>query len=474
MVIDGLKFKTKPWPHQLAALHFFMERGCGALYTDPGTGKSKVMIDLIINRGFKRVVVVATKKPCETWVKEFAIHATSDQIHVISLLSQTIEQRVSEVQKLQKGRTSEASERCTVIIVNYDVIWQDKLGDAIIKFKPDCVIADESHRFKAARGRWTGYMNRLGKATPHRYILSGTMIGEDPIDAYGQFRFMDPTIFGTNVTNMRRMYHNIDAHTSARVGFPVLNKKQPYQNLDDFNEKFWSATFRIPSSVKLPKRKNITYEFELSPKEVRAYELLRTEGAIDTRQGELLIENALTKVVRLQQAANSFIPLTNEDGKTKLYNTGDSRSAALYQLLEDFPKDEPVVVFAKFRKDIKAVRKVCAQLKLGCSEVSGKEDTEADWQAGRTSVIVLQYQSGSESIDLTKARYLIYYSLTHSYTQYYQSKKRIHRPHQNRMCIYYHLAALCKGKPTVDHAIIAALKRKQNLVHEIENGRAEL
>ena len=43
--IDGLKFKTKPWEHQLLALKFLMQRKQAALYTDMGTGKSKVMIE---------------------------------------------------------------------------------------------------------------------------------------------------------------------------------------------------------------------------------------------------------------------------------------------------------------------------------------------------------------------------------------------------------------------------------------------
>lgn len=475
MKIDGLQFKTPPWDHQLKALKFLMTRDFGGLYTDPGTGKSKVFIDLIVNRGFQRVIISSTKKSCEVWEKQLKIHAYSHQISVLSLINLTGQEKCSAIRSLCPSRKLMTQDRPLIILVNYDSIWQRPLGDILAnKFKPDCVICDESHRIKSAGGKWSCYFAKLGRRSPHRYILSGSMIAEDPTDAYGQFRFMQPSIFGTNIKDFKGRYHNLDAEASMRTGYPILDKKDPYKNMDEFYAKFWENVFRIPSSVKLPKCKNISVEFELYAKGNKAYDMIQEEGAIDTRQGELLIENALSKVIRRQQVTSGYIPLTGDDGKTRLYNTDKSRMDALESLLEDMPPKEPIVIFAKFSKDLKNIRSVCKKLGRGYSEVSGKEDTEAEWQAGKTSVIGVQYNAGSESIDLTRSRYCIYYSLMHSYTMYSQSKKRIHRPGQNRMCVYYHLLAKSKGKPTIDHKILEALKRKKNLVQEIEKGRADL
>lgn len=475
MKIDGLIFKTEPWPHQLSALKFLMTRDFGGLYTDPGTGKSKVFIDLIVNRGFKRVIISGTKKACEVWEKQFKIHAYSHTICLVNLLNLSGKEKAQQIKQCLTAPPEGLLDRATVVLINYDSIWQKPLGDVLAdKFKPDCVIADESHRIKSAGGKWSLYFAKLGRRASHRYILSGSMIAEDPEDAYGQFRFMQPSIFGTNIKNFKAQYHNLDAEASMRTGYPVKDKDNPYKNMEEFYAKFWEHVFRIPSSVKLPKRKNITVEFELYAKGNKAYHMVDKEGAIDTRQGELLIENALSKVIRRQQIASGFIPLTNDNDEVKLYNTDTARIDALEALLEDMPPKEPIVIFAKFSKDLRNIRSVCKKLGRGYSEVSGKEDTEAAWQAGKTSVIGVQYNAGSESIDLTRSRYCIYYSLMHSYTLYSQSKKRIHRPGQNRMCIYYHLLAKTNGKQTIDHKILEALKRKKNLVREIEKGRATL
>ena len=80
-------YKTEPWKHQKKALSYLYRRDTAALYTDMGTGKTKIMIDLIQSRGFKRVLVVAPNKACEVWEEQIGfmvwmdIFLFSDLIH---------------------------------------------------------------------------------------------------------------------------------------------------------------------------------------------------------------------------------------------------------------------------------------------------------------------------------------------------------------------------------------------------------
>ena len=73
------KLKTNPWAHQWAALDYMMTHDQAALFTDMGTGKTKIMIDTIVNRGFKRVLIVTTKKSCDVWDTQFEIHSEIPQ-----------------------------------------------------------------------------------------------------------------------------------------------------------------------------------------------------------------------------------------------------------------------------------------------------------------------------------------------------------------------------------------------------------
>ena len=96
----------------------------------------------------------------------------------------------------------------------------------------------------------------------------------------------------------------------------------------------------------------------------------------------------------------------------KIIRVDKARVEALRDLLEEFPKNEPVVIFARFTKDLKNIHRVCKELGILSSEVSGKADTLKKWKEGETQVLAVQYTAGSESIDLTRARYCIYYSMT--------------------------------------------------------------
>ena len=129
-----------------------------------------------------------------------------------------------------------------------------------------------------------------------------------------------------------------------------------------------------------------------------------------------------------------------------------------------FPEGEPIVVFAHYKKDLKNIRKVCEDIGYLYSEVSGTMDTLRDWKDGKTQILGVQYSSGSESIDLTRARYCVYYSLTQRLALYEQSRKRIHRPGQTRPVVYYHMIETMKKGFTIDQKIYQALKHKKDVV----------
>jgi SNF2 family DNA or RNA helicase len=75
-------------------------------------------------------------------------------------------------------------------------------------------------------------------------------------------------------------------------------------------------------------------------------------------------------------------------------------------------------------------------------------------------VLAVQIESGGVGVDLTRARYAIYYSLGFSLGSYEQSLARIHRPGQTRPVEYIHLLA----KNTVDEKVMAALAAKADVV----------
>lgn len=456
------KMKTVPWEHQLKALDYLIVRNYGALYTDMGSGKTKVGIDLIVNRGFNLTVIVGTKKSCDVWEHEFQIHMNEPKICVFKLSNLSTADKVSKI-KETFARAKENNQKL-VFIINYDSVWRKPFSEKFIKMPIDCIICDESHRIKAPGSKCSLYLTRIGKKVPNRYLFTGTPSTNSPVDVYAQYRFLQPEIFGTQFNKFRDRYENLDVQKTMYVGYRVLNQKNPYKNLDELKEKMYSCAFHITPDLHLPETTDINLEFKISKQMENTYKELVKEGVYVDKDGVLETNNSLAKNLRLQELLSGYVPMEDEDFTKHFKKTVDSsRIDTFSDLLDGISNTEKVVVFCKFRYDFDRIQEVCRKLGRSYGEISGQRDDYEKWNQGQIDVVAVHYQSGAESINLTQARYCIYYSLSHSYGLYAQSRKRVHRPGQKRPVTYYTLIAKATGIQTVDEKIVKALSLKKNL-----------
>lgn len=461
------KYKTKPWAHQLKALEYLVQRDTAALYTDMGTGKTKVMIDLIQTRGFKCVLVVAPNKACEVWEEQISIHGIESQFSVFRLNFYSVNKCIDLLSKIPKIGKSRILDTTLVFIINYEKVWRQGIDRIFLskRFGLDCVICDESHRIKSANSKCSMYLAKLGKLVPHRYLVTGTPMAENPSDIFAQYKFLNRDIFGQNLGDFRDRYENIDPEATARIGHRILDKENPYKNTDELHAKMFSCAFYIESSVELPEQTTIVRTFDMPDKTEKLYHNITKEKVAELNDKWLESNNILTTILRLQQITSGYAKVEDIETKEKsIINIDSARRDELTELLLDFPKNEPIVIFAHYKKDLKNIKRVCKELDLSYSEVSGSVDTLKEWKQGKTQILAVQYSSGSESIDLTRARYCIYYSLTQRLALYEQSKKRIHRPGQTRPVVYYHLIEKMKKGFTIDQKIYAALQSKRDII----------
>lgn len=473
-----LKFKTKPWSHQLKALRYLYKRDTAALYTDMGTGKTKVMIDLIYNRNFKRVLVVGTPKSCDVWEEQIAIHGFESKMECLNLKGLGMEKRIDLLKKFMQNKKLAKNEKIKIVLINYESVWRPPLDKYFMRKSVgfDCIICDESHKIKTPSSKCSKYLTKIGNTVKCKYLVTGTPIAENPMDVYAQYRFLDNSIFGTNFSNFKDQYQNVDVRRTAAVGYTVLDRKNPYKNLDQLREKMFSCAFYIESSVELPEQTFLQYNFNLPETVQGLYNEIQEEGVLELNGKFVETNNVLSLILKLQQITSGYLPIDPKYQdeymeKPKVINIHKERVNALQELIESLPKGEPLVIFANYRKDLKNIRNLCKKLNLGYSEVSGKYDTLNEWRAGKTQIIGVQYSSGSESIDLTRARYCVYYSLTRKLALYTQSKKRIHRPGQTRPVVYYHFIAKIPNGKTIDEIMYDSLIAKKDVVDYIMERR---
>jgi SNF2 family DNA or RNA helicase len=117
----------------------------------------------------------------------------------------------------------------------------------------------------------------------------------------------------------------------------------------------------------------------------------------------------------------------------------------------------------KAHADLDAVHEACRELSYKSAELSGRQDGLKRWQEGESQVLAVQIGAGGVGVDLTRARYSIYYSLSFSLGEYDQALSRVHRPGQTRPVEHIHLVA----KGTVDDKIMRALEKRAEVIQAI-------
>ncbi len=448
--------RTDAWGHQKIGYHFARElmsssSGGGVLLAmDMGTGKSKTCIDIIQNTPpydppGRKVLIMCPVSVIDVWPEQFRRHAAGDWMVVPLRTSASTAKRASMIEE----SFYHYEHRDIAVVVNYEATWRGELAKELLKHRWDFAVADECHRLKSASGKASAFAGKLRRFAVRRLGLTGTPLPHSPMDAFGQYRFLDPGVFGESFTRFRSQYAIMGGYGNHQiVGF---------RNEGEFNRRFYSIAYRVGKEVlDLPEATHITRTCELEKNAMWAYRSLAESFVAELEEGCITAANALTKLLRLQQIASGYV----KDDEGVMHKVSEAKRDLLEDLLTDLAEDEPVVVFGRFRSDLDQVHEVAKKLKRGSCELSGRINQLADWQQGGAPIIAVQIQAGGAGIDLTRAHYCVYFSKGFSLGDYQQSLARVHRPGQNKNVFYYHLIT----KKTVDLQVEEALKSRADVV----------
>ena len=447
--------QLKSWRHQVQAYWFAREVKTALLAMAMGTGKSKVAVDLVVNWKCRLTLVLCPVSVRAVWRREFQMHA-GNAIQVLVLEKGTSVKKVEQAESYL-ARLANLSNAQIAIVVNYETALTKAFSEWSLCRKWDCVILDESHRVKTYNSQISKYVAKLGKRAKYRLCLTGMPMGQSQMDLFGQFRFLDPGVYGTSYHWHRGRY--------AICGNPNIPQQiTGFKNQEEFQERMALLTFRVGSDVlDLPDVQHETRKFPLNPRSLRAYRDMERELIAQIEEGTVRAANALVRLLRLQQITSGFLPVVDERGRPKTICIGREKRDVLMDILSDV--HEPVVIFCRFVNDLTVVREVACELNRRYGELSGEQNdlTETGLMPPDIDILGAQIRSGGIGIDLTRARIAIYYSLGFSLTDYEQSAARVHRSGQDRPVIYYHLVAA----ETIDMMVYAALQHRKKVIDDV-------
>jgi SNF2 family DNA or RNA helicase len=456
------KFKVRPYKHQHDAIKRSLTQlkktGGVALLMEPRTGKTKVAIDtacILHQKGeVSRVMVFCPNGVIGVWEDEIAANCPFPYRILIW------DRRGRKKFQLPSTRPGVID----FVILNYDagstpgklltkqvkdaqgemrtVKYRSKRGGkydfrkAIKAWKPDMIIADESHKFKKPSATKTRTMHILRPYTRYAMILTGTILTKKKriVDVYSQVKFMNPNsklVRGHNAKSFKEMYSR---NLSKGVYEQWIGNRNEAKLRRLLHAEAYSVT-RAECYDLPPSRIQIVH-FQLTGHNAELYQQMAEDMIAKIKTGEITeAQIQLVQSLRLAQLTSGFAKTTptEEHPEARLIRVGRDKFRTWADRVEDLAEaEEKIVVAARFKADIATIIQHCKSIKVPCYAVyGGVERRERDRRRKMfnerpgPSVFVMQPQASSVGIDLRSSSIFHWYSLTNSWVDFTQAMDRV-------------------------------------------------
>jgi SNF2 family DNA or RNA helicase len=459
-------FKTQPLSHQLQALLRCIPQDNYALLMDPGTGKSKVMIDdatcYFLENRCNVALVICPNSIKSNWKEEIEKHSSipvdifvydpSRKKTYDSWMSEPfadgLKWAIMSVESFSQGDAFKYAEKLGVL--NRAVLY-----------------VDESSRIKTHDSNRTKTITKIGKFFKRRRIATGTAITKGPQDLYSQYTFMDPDIIGGS------SYYSFRNRYCIMGGF---KQKQIVgaQNEDELLQLIGPYTYRAAKSecLDLPPKVYQIRRVEPSAEQALAYKELKKEGYTERDGSVVSFTNALVRDLRLQQISSGFFPGAKlVDGKIvdnsvalEPFRGKNPKVEELLHVVDEI--DGKVIVWCRFQKEVTIVAQALSKIARTVT-FYGLNTTEQNTDSRRLFMndpdvrfFVGTQSAGGIGITLVSASTVVYLSNTFMLDDRIQSEDRAHRIGQNSESVLY-IDILIEGD-WVDTKVLEALRSNRN------------
>lgn len=423
-------------PYQAEAVERALAFDGFLVFAEQRTGKCWISLSVVDARKPKNLWIICPKSAIRVWKEQIAEHLKIDW-------------------------------KFNLVMMNYEeLIARKKFYYKQARVPDLMIIADEIHRAKRRGTSTSSALRTLSRRARWRLGLTGTPIGNGIQDAWAQFNFVDPELFGpySDVFDKKtgqRLVQGFDSrylvHSGKKFGKQHTGKVIGYHNEEEFREKFRSRSYRIKLRD-ARKKKLITRArkewMELSEHTRDIYDELEAELVVEVNKKKVQVPVIIALIMKLQQLTGGFI-ITEEGPEI----VGNEKLRKLIRIVRRLKAAEKkVVIVSRFLFEID---RICARLRsrdITCKIVSGDNPFDGKFEE---DCVVIQIQSGV-AVDMAAADDLIFYSCDYSYLNHEQMRFRILNYDKPSASFHY---LLIRG--TIDEQIYEAQTRKKNLAHVV-------
>ncbi len=386
--------------NQLTAIDKLRRYKVGALFMEPGTGKTRTAYELIRSVSECDYILwltpFQTKRNLQLELQKWAVEDPDQNGWLWSKL---------EIVGIE---TLSSSHRTYLT-----------LYEKIQTFKCPFIVVDESLKIKNWEAKRTKRIIELSKFSTYKLILNGTPISRNLLDVWAQMEFLSPKILNMGISEFKNTFCEWTRITK-RFGHKSFSREfiTKYHNVDYLYSLIGHYVYECDLEIEVQKQyHDCSYEIDEDIKQ--EYYRLKEKYLDDEK---LLAMNN-----------NIFLELTQK--MQHLYSCTEDKFSILNNLMAA-NKNANILVFTKYV--------------ISAVEVSKRFP----------GVMVLSYQKHAHGLNLQENNVCVFFDKTWNYAERIQAEGRIFRKGQKNNCIYYDLT----GNVGLESMINKNIEKKQNLL----------
>jgi SNF2 family DNA or RNA helicase len=349
-------------------------------------------------------------------------------------------------------------------IINMDLFRdKDDSEDLMKELKFSGIILDESALIKNYDSQSARRMRVFSKNSKIKnfYLLSGKPAPNNDSEYFSQMKIIDPDTFHMTRNDFIKEFFNVTKYGKVN---PIQSKSKKLANMVSKR----SLVISKEDCLDLPEYTNVVNSVQLDDITIKRYasmyqNFITEIESISKESKHVKVNTMLGSLMKLRQIANGFI-LDHNQAPFAIHQKKINR---LEEILDDIGQSQ-VIIWHNFDYELEMISSLLNKMNKTFVTANGKtknlDENIASFKAGNVDIIVANLRTLKYGVTLTNSHYAIYYSLSFSFEDYYQSQARIHRYGQKNECTYFFILA----EDTIDQNLYRAVIGKESRVKFFE------
>ena len=434
-----------PYAHQKSTTDFIVKTKTCLITTDPGTGKTRAVLDAHAILGGKTLVLAPLSILEAAWGED--IRKFQPQI------------KYGVAYAKNRKQVFEDSEN-EMVITNFEAVnFLQKNTQYCEQF--DTIVIDEFTAFKNRQAKRSKNLSKIISYFTNRIAMSGTPNSNTILDIWHPAFLVDGGArLGTRFYAFRHQActPKFNGFANEWVDKPGIEEAVA-NKLSDI-----SIRYALSDCIDLPDNIVRTVNTKLTPNIQKQYKTLADESVLYTKSGTVNAINAAARVKKLLQLVTGAI--YDEDGVVQFVH--QERYDIVMTLVSQ--RAHSLVAF-NWRHERDALVEMAQKEGMSYEVIDGtvpaerRKDIVSRYQAGQIKVLFCHPQSASHGLTLTRASTVIWCSPTYNAEHYQQFNQRIYRAGQTQKTETILIQARGTWEPEVYKKLNTKLGRMENLLH---------